>query len=195
MTTQLEIIKGKHITLIPATTGDRQVVYEWCFKSETTKYHSGLPDYPEVEIPTYDEFCDEYYEEYFFTGERLQDGRGFMIIVNEEKTGFISYTSFHLKPSMAELDIWMNLEVNCGKGYGVDAIIALSHFLNETMGVNELIIAPSRKNIRAVKAYMKAGFIGADKPMSEYLLEEYVSMYGSGDYGVEDTALLIKRYD
>lgn len=33
-----------------ATVTDRQRVYEWCFQSETTKSHSGPPDYPEKRL-------------------------------------------------------------------------------------------------------------------------------------------------
>ncbi|WP_235698583.1 hypothetical protein [Clostridioides difficile] len=57
------MINGDKISLIPATLDDRQKVYEWCFQSETTKSHSGLPNYPNIPIATYEEFCEEDYEE------------------------------------------------------------------------------------------------------------------------------------
>lgn len=187
------MIQGNKIELIPATTlDDRQKAYEWCYHSETTKSHSGPPDYPENPIVTYAEFCDKGYEDYYFTGTKPKDGRGFFIVNNGEPVGFISYSSFHLKPFIAELDIWMNCEANCGKGFGTDAVISLGDFLNKTMGICELIIAPSRKNTRAIKSYEKAGFKKTDKAMSEFLLDEYVSLYGEGDYGIDETALLVK---
>jgi len=62
------------------------------------------------------------------------------------------------------------------------------------MDICELIIAPSRKNRRAVRAYEKAEFIKTDKTMSEFLLDEYVICYGKGDYGAEETLILVKRY-
>ncbi len=189
------MIKGDKIVLIPATLDDRQKIYEWCFQSETTKSHSGPPDYPEIPIPTYAEFCDSYYEEYFFTGTKPKDGRGFLVVNNGELVGFISYSCFHLNPSLAELDIWMNYESNCGKGFGVDAIISLGDFLNKTMGIRELVIAPSSKNLRAIRAYEKAGFKKSDKAMSHFLLDEYLSLYGDGDYGIGGTAILVKRFD
>lgn len=157
--------------------------------------HSGPPDYSENPIVTYEEFCDKGYEEYYFTGEKPEAGRGFFIVDKGEPIGFISYSSFHLKPFIAELDIWINCEANCGKGFGTDAIISLGSFLNETMGVCELIIAPSRKNIRAIKSYEKAGFKKTNKEMSEFLLDEYVSIYGEGDYGTNETIILVKRLE
>lgn len=87
------IVKGNCIDLRPATLADRQRVYDWCFQSETTKSHSGPPDYPEIAIATYQEFCDDYYEEYYFTGAYPEKGQGFLIMNNQEAVGFISYST------------------------------------------------------------------------------------------------------
>ena len=122
-------------------------------------------------------------------------GRGFIVTRNEEPVGFISYTSFHLKPHKSELDIWMNCEANCGKGFGTDAINSLGDYLGKTMEIRELIIRPAFKNKRAITSYKKAGFEESDKSPSDYLLDEYVSLYGAGDYGADETALLIKRLE
>ena len=75
-------------------------------------------NYSENPILTYEEFCDRGYDEYYFMGSKPEGGRGFLIVNNREPIGFISYSCFHLKPSIAELDIWMNCEDNCGKGFG-----------------------------------------------------------------------------
>ena len=192
------MIHRNKIDLIPATLDDRRKIYEWCFQSETTKCHSGPPDYPNNPIPTYEEFCDSDdggYTEYYFTGAKPNDGRGFLILSGEDAVGFISYCSFHLKLGISELDIWMKDEKSCGKGFGTDALISLGNYLNGEMGMRELIIAPSKRNTRAVRAYEKAGFVKTDKAMSEFLADEYVSVYGKGDHGMEDTAILVKRFD
>lgn len=187
------MIKGDKVGLVPAELSDKQRVYDWCFHSETTKSHSGPPDYPEHPIATWEEFFDEGYFDYFFTGAQPQSGRGFLIVHGEEAVGFVSYTSFHLKPNKAELDIWMNSEAHCGKGFGTDAIVSLGAFLFENMGIHELIMRPSVRNTRAIKAYGKAGFEKSDKPTSYYLLDEYMSLYGAGDYGEGGDVLLVKR--
>jgi len=187
------MIKGNIVDLIPAAPDDRQNVYEWCFHSETTKTHSGPPDYPDIPIPTFEEFCGDY-ADYYFTGSAPNDGRGFIILQGEVPVGFVSYSSFHLKPGVSELDIWMNAEANCGKGFGTDAIIALGGYLNKILGIRELIMGPSAKNTRAIKSYKKAGFEESDMPMCDYLLDKYVSLYGDGDYGADNTAVLVKRF-
>ena len=190
------MIQGTIIRLVPAAMADRQTVYEWCFQSETTPSHSGPPDYPDVPIPTFEEFCsDDYYADYFFTGSAPGDGRGFMIVHGEEPVGFISYSSFHVKAHKSEFDLWMGREKNCGKGFGTDALIALAAYLGKTMGIREVIIRPSLKNARAIRSYQKAGFEASDASPNDYLLEEYVSLYGDGDYGAGKTALLIKRVE
>jgi RimJ/RimL family protein N-acetyltransferase len=106
--------------------------------------------------------------------------------------GFISYSAFHLKQHKAELDIWMNSEANCGKGYGSDAIITLGEYLRKTLGIQELIMRPSIKNVRANKSYEKAGFKKSNKRPDEYLLEQYVATFGDGDYGADESTLLVK---
>ena len=189
------MIKGNKIELTPAALADRQKAYEWCFHSETTKAHSGLPDYPENPILTYTEFCEKGYEDYYFTGEKPESGGGFFIVKDGEPIGFISYSCFHLKPGIAELDNWMKTEENCGKGFGTDAIMALGNYLHETLGIHTLIMGPSVKNERAIRAYEKAGLIKTDEKMSVFLLSEYVSVYGDGDYGMEQTAVCVKRFD
>ena len=198
MKENIQMINGNKVELIPATLEDRPRVYEWCFQSETTLCHSGAPNYPENPIPSYEEFyaSDEHgYMEYYFTGTKPNAGRGYLIVHRKEPIGFISYCSFHLKPAMAELDIWIKDEANCGKGFGVDALMALSEYLNREMGIRKLIIAPSVRNTRAVRAYEKAGFEKTEQGMGEFLSEKYVSTYENGDYGVEGTAVLVKRFD
>ena len=188
------MIKGNKINLMAANLTDRQRVYEWCFQSETTKSHSGPPDYPEKKIATFQEFYEDYYEEYYFNGTQPEKGQGFIIMNDQEAVGFISYSTFHLKPYSAELDIWMKDEENCGKGFGKDAILALSNYLNQQLAINLIILAPSNKNSRAIKSYEKSGFKRTNKVMSEFLSEDYRSLYGAGDYGVSGTAILIKCF-
>ena len=187
------MIKGNKVSLIPATLDDKQIVYEWCFQSETTKSHSGPPDYPENPIHTYEEFYDSY-EEYFFTGSNPKGGRQFFIVKDSEPIGCISYTAYHLKPGIAELDNWIKSEANCGKGFGTDAIIALSNYLHETLGFHTMIMGPSERNKRAIRAYEKAGLKRTDLSMSEFLLDEYIPLYGDGDYGKDGTVVYVKRF-
>ncbi|MCL2354604.1 MAG: GNAT family N-acetyltransferase [Oscillospiraceae bacterium] len=186
------MIKGDRISLVPAKLEERKKVYEWCWRSETTKSHAGPPNYPDIQIQTFEEFCEDYVD-YFFTGSEPNKGRGFFIEYNNEYVGFISYCSYHLKPGISELDIWMSCEANCGKGFGTDAIISLGNYLSKKLNIQKLIMAPSKKNTRAIQSYKKAGFDESNIPMCDYLLDEYVADYGSGDYGIDETVVLVKQ--
>ncbi|MCL1905551.1 MAG: GNAT family N-acetyltransferase [Clostridiales bacterium] len=188
------MIKGNKVELIPATLNDKQKVYEWCFCSEITKSHAGPPDYPEAPVATGEEFFSGY-EDYYFTGSRPKDGRGFIIHSKAGPVGFISYASFHLQPHKSELDIWMDSESNCGKGYGPDAIVALGEYLRKEIGINELIMRPSVKNTRAIRAYNKAGFVKTGRSPKDFLLSEYMPVYGDGDYGPNGDVLLVKEFN
>ena len=50
------MLTGNKVTLTPAEIKDKEAVYQWCFHSETTKYHSGPPSYPNAPIATETEF-------------------------------------------------------------------------------------------------------------------------------------------
>ena len=189
----MNALRGKFVTLIPAAMEDRQSVYEWCFHSDTTKSHAGPPDYPDVPIAAPEEFFGEYgYQDYYFTGERLADGRGYLIAHDGEAVGFLSYACFHLQEGFAELDIWMKAEEHCGKGCGTDALAALCEWLSETLDIRAAIMRPSLKNARANRSYQKAGFVPSDTPPEAYLRAEYVEALGDGDYGAVESALLVK---
>lgn len=94
-----------------------------------------------------------------------------------------------------ELDIWLKAKEYCGKGYGIRALVALCDYLKQEFNIHDFIIRPAAKNIRAIRAYEKAGFQKVqgndkEKTVKEFLLTEYLNEYGSGDYGFEDTEVL-----
>jgi RimJ/RimL family protein N-acetyltransferase len=95
---------------------------------------------------------------------------------------------------VTELDIWMNSEAHCGNGYGTDALVALSEYLHEARGIHTLIMRPSARNARAVRAYNKAGFMSSGKPMDAYMPPEYLPLFGDGDYGPGGDTLLVREY-
>ena len=72
-----------------------------------------------------------------------------------------------LAPGLAELDIWMRGEAYCSHGYGSDALIALTRYLHEHFDVREAILRPSERNVRAIRAYVKAGFSLQDLTQAE----------------------------
>lgn len=182
------------LQLVPSTLEDKRLAFNWLCNSDVSASMFGFDG---SEKPSWEEFCEDYLDCYF-DGTDPEFGRVFMIVSHGQKIGCISYCCFHLRDHMAELDIWMGSEAHCGKGYGTQAISTLCDDLVVRFGITHFIIRPSRKNIRAVKAYKKAGFVEVDKEMEEqvvhrYLKDEYYEEYGAGDYGVEGTVTLVRE--
>jgi len=180
------MLNGKKVTLVPAELHQREEVYRWCFHSETSAAHV----FADTHVPSYAEFCEDY-ADYYFTGARPLDGRGFMIMLDGEPIGFISYAAFHLQPGWVELDNWLAREAHCGKGYGSDALATLGRYLADELGFARAIMRPSVNNPRAIAAYEKAGFVRSDAPPESYLLPECMDDYADGDYGAGGDVLLV----
>ncbi len=177
-----------------ARLDEKQKVYQWLCCSETTSLHSGPPNYPQSSVPSWEEFQKDF-EDFYFISEGQSAGSVMIIEKGIEEIGCVCYASFHLFPQKAELDIWMkNLEY-CGKGYGPEAIKQLVLYLKEQFAISGFIIRPSTKNIRAIRAYEKAGFrkiIDSQKKIIilQFVHKQYFNVLGQGDYGFEDTAIL-----
>lgn len=190
------MIRGQQITIAPSKLDDKRKVYEWLCLSETTKSHMGPPNFEDTPIPSWEEYCEDF-EDYYFDGSKPEDGQLWIIRYGDHEIGAICYSSFHLRGKSAELDIWMGAEKYCGKGLGSESIKLFSDYLIQKYEVERFIIRPSKRNIRAVKAYEKAGFIKVldedkQKVVKEYLLDEYLELYGQGDYGIGDDIVLIR---
>ncbi|RHR38595.1 N-acetyltransferase [Parabacteroides sp. AF18-52] len=176
-----------------ALINEKIKTYEWMCLSDTATAHMGGTDFSENPIPTWEEF-QEAFEDFYYMESGKESG-SVMIIANEhEEVGCTCYACFHLYSKMAELDIWLKSESACGKGIGTQALKDTINYLNKELGINKFLIRPSEKNIRAIKSYQKAGFIyRTDK---EDILRKFYKpisfgIYKGGDYGFENTAVLI----
>jgi RimJ/RimL family protein N-acetyltransferase len=146
----------------------------------------GPPNFPDAPAPTWDQFCEDY-GPHFLDGTRPEVGRSFIIEVDGEAVGHVNYDGMDLARGIAELDIWLRANEVCGRGYGTDALVALPHYLHETFGATEFIMRPSRRNLRAIRAYAKAGF--ARLSLTN---EQQAEIYGPGDY--RDTVVMHQRW-
>ncbi len=164
------------VTLRHATADGRRDIYMWLAASDVTSSMMGPPAYPDVAIPTWEEFCGDY-ASHFFDGSRPDRGRSFIIEVDGESVGHINYDGLDSMHGIAELDIWMRSQSFCGHGYGTDALLALMRHLREDFSVLKCIVRPSLRNQRAVRAYEKAGF-----HKSNLSHDAQIRIYGPGDY-------------
>jgi RimJ/RimL family protein N-acetyltransferase len=175
-----EKIRGELVTLRPATLNDRKPIFDWLTNSNVTKFMMGPPTYPDSPIPTWNEFLNDY-KEYFFDSSKPLLGRCYVIEVNSEPVGQINHDKIYMADYSTELDIWLNCSKYMNKGYGSDAIVTLCDYLTNNFKCKKFIIAPSKRNIVAIKAYKKAGFVETDIVHDWFLVDYY------------DTIILIKN--
>lgn len=187
-------MKDSIIKLKEAGLKDRKKVYRWLYYSDYSPFLNRLILDTYDGIPTLEKF-EEDYEAYYFENISPEKGRAYLIILSEadieEEIGFISYTAFHLKEKIAEVDIWLKSLDYAGKGHGTEAIKILTRKLFEEK-FNTLIIRPCAKNIRAIRSYKKAGFIETSfKP--EYYKNEFIKECSAGDCRYDDNKFMILK--
>jgi RimJ/RimL family protein N-acetyltransferase len=173
-----ETIQGERVVLQPATAEDEPQILEWLLRSDVTPSLLGPPLYPERPVPP-PEDSSVRFEPHYLDGTAPELGRCFLILVDGEPVGHVSYNDIIEWDGRkgVELDIWMRSESCCGKGYGTAALDALCRYLHDRFGVEEFLVQPSARNPRAVRAYEKAGFRRLELP-----LESARELWGPSDY-------------
>jgi len=148
----------------------------------------GLPLYPDLSIPTWKEFCDDY-KPHFFNSSGEGKGRDYIIIANaNEEVGTIRYDALDKKKGSVVLDIWMRALKYCGSGFGSDALNTLCDYLHGRFGIINFIISPSGRNKRAIASYQKCGFKWVSKISKEFQKKEF------GISECDDNIIMIKRF-
>lgn len=179
-------IKGKRITLEFAKMEHKKCIYQMLVSQEVKDFMFD-EKHPE---PSWEEFDEE--PNTLFTGKPHEDGSYLLIKVDGETIGSISYAFCNGKIKAAEMDIWISSKMNLGKGYGTESLRLLTDFIHKHYNTKVFIIRPWKKNVNAIKSYLRAGFnvIENFAPLDFYS-PDLVEVYGQGDYGIEETENLI----
>ncbi len=150
-------LKGQLIHLVPATLRNRRTIFNWMVNSDISHYMVGLPTFPEMEAPDWEEFLEDYTTNYF-TDESPLKGRCFIIKKGRKHLGQINYNPINRAQKLVELDIWLAKSAYTGKGYGTAAIQLLGNYLHQQFDCELLFLQPSARNPKAIKVYQKIGF-------------------------------------
>lgn len=186
------------ITLREASLKDKNNIYNWIsyYVNPENSLNSKNLTVINYQMPTMEEFFNEDFPDYFFTGEQPENGMCFIIQKRDKKTiediGTIQYTAFHLNSGVVEFDVWMKNNNYCGKGYGVEAIKLLVDKV-EKLGFKTIVIRPIKQNKRAIRAYKKAGFKSAKLELERYYKPEVIEKYGYGDCGIENDEFMVRN--
>jgi len=151
------IERGERILLRPAVPADRLPIYQWLAESDITHMMLGPPTYPDAKVPTWEEFKSDYLP-HFFDGSAPLKGRCYVIEAEGHPVGQINHDVISGDPLSTWLDIWLKGSESTGKGYGPDAIRTLCKYLKKEYNCTRFLIAPSKRNRAALKAYKRAGF-------------------------------------
>lgn len=182
--TPIHKTESERISLRLAGEVDRHKAYEWLVHSDVTASMMGPPDYAEFPVPTWEQF-NQQYQPHLFDDSAPERGRCFIIVAGGEDVGVISYNRVAPDRQLVELDIWLRSEADCGKGIGSRALAELCEYLRSHQGLVEFLIRPSRRNQRAIAAYLKAGFEAISLSP-----EEQRRLYGPPEY--EDAVVMHK---
>lgn len=137
------------------TVDEVPTFFKWATQSDSTPFWYG--ELYGDSIPTYEEFTQDW-KRHFFDGSKPEDGRCFIILVGDKAIGQINYNKINRKNNSVELDIIIAEDIDKSKGYGSDTLKTLTKYLFKCMNIQFCYIEALTKNVRAIKAYEKAGF-------------------------------------
>lgn len=180
------VLPGQSVRLRPAAPTDRRSVYEWAALSDLTAAMMGPPLYPDHPVPSWEAFCVDH-GPHFFDGSDLMLGRCYIIEADGEPVGQIYYNDIEERAGArrVEIDLWLRAERYTGRGYGTDALETLCRHLSESLAVEVVMLQPSARNPRAIRAYEKVGFRRLALP-----LDEARALWGPNDY--DDSVYMVK---
>ncbi len=128
-------------------------LYNWCQNDYVYEWF-------EQRILSYDEIVNKYKSK---LENRKQDI--FIIRLNNEDIGLVQIYKYDndinidLKyKNIYEYDLFIGEENYIGKGLGKSIILNINKMIYENYKVDAIILRPFKRNIRAIKCYLKCGF-------------------------------------
>ncbi len=177
----MTIAIGSRVTLRRARLLDRPRIHEWLTQSDLVSNVMGAPLYPDLPVPTLEQFSADYVNAYF-DGTRPYSGRMLVIAAGGDEIGAVSHGPIDLLNDVVELDIWLAERRVTSRGIGSEALVLLADWLQANYGVNRFLVRPSRRNVRALRAMRRAGFRETDLPAPEVIEKLQLP---KGDYADE----------
>jgi RimJ/RimL family protein N-acetyltransferase len=156
------LLRGKKVTLRRARPADGDRAYEWLALSDLTPSVMGPPLYPELPVPTRASF-DTRYPPFLFDHGNPFDGRALIIGTEHEDVGVLVYGAVRLGVGAVEMELWLAGKRFLGQGLGSEALNLACHWLHEELGIDTFVLRAARRNVRALRAFRRAGFRTVDR--------------------------------
>ncbi|WP_207426639.1 GNAT family N-acetyltransferase [Pedobacter sp. SYSU D00535] len=157
-----KLLSSELLTLRPARLGDKIKIFNWLTNSNLTAEMLGPPTFPDNPVPNWEEFDGDYLD-YYFDGSQPMKGRCFVLEYEGQEIGQINYNVINPQRKSTEIDIWLADRKFSGKGLGTEAVKILCNYLERSFDCEAIYVAPSSRNLNAIKSYQKAGFIKTDQ--------------------------------
>ncbi|MEV0845058.1 GNAT family N-acetyltransferase [Streptomyces sp. NPDC049954] len=149
------VLDGVLTRLVPTTEDDVDLLAQWFASPGFVEHWGGVP------VPR-DEVADKY------VGRRRPRVESFLVLAGGTPVGYAQYWS--AGPAEGGIDLVLGPEAR-GRGLGPDASRALLAHLGGTLGWRRVTVDPLRGNVRAVRAWEKAGFRQVSSEGEHLLME------------------------
>ena len=148
------------LSLRPATLADRDLIHSWMVSQGVVEHFLGPPRYPDVPVPTLEQFREDW-APHHFTHEARERGRMFVMVRDGRDVGAIAQNEVVTSENgkrCAEIDLWLADGAFRGRGYGSTALSLLAAQLEQELRLDSIFLQPSARNADAIRAYLDAGF-------------------------------------
>jgi RimJ/RimL family protein N-acetyltransferase len=177
------LLHGQRVSLSPSTPEEIPQFFVWATNPdpEVQRYFYG------EETPTYQEFLEDW-RPHYFDGSQPTHGRCYTILADSvTPIGVVNYNDFDAEGKRVTFDIVIGEREYLGRGYGSDALGTLVRYVFEVFpSLETAIIGAHPENVRAIRAYGKAGF----RPVEVDVNDPYIGAY---DQAAGDLAFLELR--
>ena len=136
------MIRGDRTFLRPATDDDLDLLVGWLADPEVYRWWEGRP-------LSREEVADMY------TGRKKPEVEPFVVEADGVPVGYLQ--CWQGTETSGGIDMFLVPEAR-GRGFGHDAARAVSRFLLDRRGWTEVTVDPMVDNIRAIRAFERAGF-------------------------------------
>ncbi|MFD8686102.1 GNAT family N-acetyltransferase [Streptomyces sp. NPDC059651] len=135
-------LDGVLTRLVPVTEGDLDLLARWFASPDFVEHWDGVPK-------SRDEVAEKY------IGRRRPRVESFLVLAQGTPVGYAQY--WHAGVEEGGIDMVLGPDAR-GRGLGPDAARALLAHLGGSLGWRRVTVDPVRENLRAVRAWGKAGF-------------------------------------
>ncbi|MFB8273485.1 GNAT family N-acetyltransferase [Streptomyces sp. NPDC055955] len=149
------VLDGALTRLGSTAEDDVDLLAQWFASPDFVEHWGGVPI-------SRDEVADKY------VGRRRPRVESFLVLAQNTPVGYAQY--WHAGATEGGIDMVLGPQAQ-GRGLGPDAARALLAHLGGTLGWRRVTVDPARGNVRAVRAWEKAGFRQVSSEAENLLME------------------------